>query len=268
MSWKHAETVMCPKVGGKRKLTSPKAWRPIALLSCLSKGLERLIARRLARIAIQHKVLSSQHFGALPKRGAVDLVAALVHDIETALASGKTASLLTMDIQGAFNMVQADRLWTKLIQQGWPPNIADWARSFASDRKVRIRFEDHTTELYSIPGGVPQGSPASPMLFMLYTEGLYRLGNPRGTFGFADDVAHLAVSSSLVQNILMLQVALPRNSSHGVKTTALNSIWRNPNFSTSLGNGILVDPQSESGTRKYTLPLKPSDTWESSWILN
>ena len=61
--WKQAETVMCPKQGGKRKLTSPKAWRPIALLSCLSKGLERLIARRMARLAIQHKSLHPNTLG-------------------------------------------------------------------------------------------------------------------------------------------------------------------------------------------------------------
>ena len=166
--WKEAKTVMCPKKEGKRKLSTPKAWRPIVLLSCLSKGLERLIARRLARLAIKHKVLAPQHFGALPKRAATDLVAALVRDIEEAWASGQVASLLTMDIQRAFNMVQADLLWTRLIQQGWPRNIADWARSFTTDRKVRVRFEDHTSDLHHIPGGVPQGSPASPILFMLY----------------------------------------------------------------------------------------------------
>ena len=202
--WKQAETVMCPKAGRKRKLTTPKAWRPIALLSCLSKGLERLIARRLSRLAIQHKVLASQHFGALPKRGAVDLVTALVHDIEKAWATGQTASLLIMDIQGAFNMVQADRLWSKLIQQGWPTSIANWARSFTTQRQVRVRFEDYTTELHDILGGVPQGSPASPILFMLYTEGIYRLRRPNRKFGFADDIGTLAIGPSLEHNVHQL----------------------------------------------------------------
>jgi hypothetical protein len=45
--WKLAEVAMLPKVGNKDR-TSPRSWRPIALLSCISKGLERIIARRLA----------------------------------------------------------------------------------------------------------------------------------------------------------------------------------------------------------------------------
>ncbi|OAQ61343.1 reverse transcriptase, RNaseH [Purpureocillium lilacinum] len=44
--FKEAEVVMIEKPG-KRDLSKPRAWRPISLLSCLGKGLERLIARRL-----------------------------------------------------------------------------------------------------------------------------------------------------------------------------------------------------------------------------
>ena len=46
-SWKLAEVAMLPKVG-KKDRTSPRSWRPIALLSCISKGLERIVARRIA----------------------------------------------------------------------------------------------------------------------------------------------------------------------------------------------------------------------------
>ena len=45
--FKTAEVVMLPKVG-KSDFTKFKSWRPISLLSCLGKGLERLVARRMA----------------------------------------------------------------------------------------------------------------------------------------------------------------------------------------------------------------------------
>ncbi|XP_044715282.1 endonuclease-reverse transcriptase domain-containing protein [Hirsutella rhossiliensis] len=45
--FREAEVVMIAKLG-RRDLSTPRAWRPISLLSCLGKGLERLIARRLA----------------------------------------------------------------------------------------------------------------------------------------------------------------------------------------------------------------------------
>jgi hypothetical protein len=43
-SWRLAEVAMLPKVG-KRDRSSVRSWRPIALLSCISKGLERIVAR-------------------------------------------------------------------------------------------------------------------------------------------------------------------------------------------------------------------------------
>ena len=88
---------MLPKVGKKNR-TSVCSWRPIALLSCISKGLERIIARRIAWTALTHSVLSPQHGGALPKRSAMDLVACFTHDVETAFAAGNEITMVTMDV--------------------------------------------------------------------------------------------------------------------------------------------------------------------------
>lgn len=111
--FKNAEVVMLAKPG-KRDLTTARAWRPISLLSCIGKGLERLIARRIAHIAVTMHILHPLQAGALPKRSAVDLVAHLVHDIESALLCGKVATLVTMDIQGAFDTVMRNRLVLRL----------------------------------------------------------------------------------------------------------------------------------------------------------
>ncbi|KAF5264884.1 hypothetical protein FOXYS1_4321, partial [Fusarium oxysporum] len=107
--FKEAEVVMIAKPR-RRDLTSPRAWRPVSLLSCLGKGLERLIARRLAWAAVHYSILHPQQAGALPKRSATDLVAALIHDIEEAFARKKVVTLVTMDIQGAFDTVMCNRL--------------------------------------------------------------------------------------------------------------------------------------------------------------
>jgi hypothetical protein len=88
---------MLPKVG-KKDRTSVRSWRPIALLSCISRGLERTIARRIAWTALTYSVLSPQHGGALPKRSAMDLVACFTHDAKAALAAGKEVTMVTMDV--------------------------------------------------------------------------------------------------------------------------------------------------------------------------
>ena len=63
------------------------------------------MARRVAWAAIKGNILNSQQAGALPKRSAVDLAVALTHDIKNAPSKKKVATLVIMDIQGAFNAV-------------------------------------------------------------------------------------------------------------------------------------------------------------------
>ena len=194
--FREAEVVMITKPG-RRNLSDARAWRPISLLSCLGKGLERLIARRLAWASVHYGVLHPQQAGALPKRSAVDLVAALVHDIEEAFARNMVATVVTLDAEGAFDTVLRNRLILRLRQQGWPPNVARWAGSLMHDRSASVRYQDVTTPSSPLQCGLPQGSPASPILYLLYTEPIYRLGNPKGRFGYADDTAILCVGTTL-----------------------------------------------------------------------
>lgn len=86
--------------------------------SCNNEGLERLVARRIAYHAIVNNITRSNQAGALPNRSATDLIAALVHDIEQALADGDLLTPLTMDVQGAFDAVLRNRLITILHRQG------------------------------------------------------------------------------------------------------------------------------------------------------
>jgi ribonuclease HI len=194
--------------------SSPRSYRPIALLAVLGKGLERLIARNMAWVAVTYKVLANQQFGALPLRSAVDLTTCLTHDVEDALYRRQTASLLTLDVKGAFDAVLPGRLVRRLREQGWPPNLVQWVSSFATNRLVYIRLDGETGPGTDIQCGLPQGSPVSPILFMLYLAPLFKLADPSTSnststrYGYADDVALLAISPSLETNSQMLSATL------------------------------------------------------------
>lgn len=198
-----AEVVMLPKVN-KKDFTDIKSWRPIALLSCLSKGLERLVARRIGRIALLHEIVSPQQAGALPKRSATDLTTCLAHDIEYALETRRTATMATLDVQGAFDSVLGKRLAVRLRQQGWPPLMVKYVLSFMTKRRARVRLEDAVTGLFDVRCGLPQGSPASPILFLLYMADVL-LDDPQCRFGYADDLCVLRVGGSLDENVAQLE---------------------------------------------------------------
>ena len=195
---------MVPKVG-KRDKTSVRSWRPIALISCISKGLERIIARRIAWMALTSNILSSQHGGALPKRSAMDLVASFTHDIEAAMATGLEVTMITMDVQGAFDALLKKRLLKRMTEQGWPLPLLQFINSFLTGRQVRVRFEDSTTPYSEVACGTPQGSPLSPVLYMLYLAELLSQDTSL-RFGYADDICLHRTSKSLDDNVRLLAI--------------------------------------------------------------
>ncbi|RKK31824.1 hypothetical protein BFJ69_g18783, partial [Fusarium oxysporum] len=77
-----------------------------------------------------------------------------------------------------------------------------------SGRSARVRYQDTLTPSSPLQCGLPQGSPVSPILFLLYTEPIYRLGNPQGRFGYADDTAILSVGDTVDETAAMASRAI------------------------------------------------------------
>jgi hypothetical protein len=124
----------------------------------------------------------------------VDLAIKLVVDA-THVAWRHRASLLQLDIKGAFDSVNHTRLLRTLQLQGFPLWIVRWVRSFLDGRTASLCFDGESTPPHSISAGVPQGSLLSPILFLLYTASLYtQLQDHAGLIavGFADDLNLLA----------------------------------------------------------------------------
>lgn len=192
--FKQAKVIILPK-SGRRDRSLPSSYRPIALLSCLGKGLERLLARRMSYCASKYEILTQNQCGAIRQRSAVDLKTALICDIRKALLDGKVAGIVTVDVKGAFDGVLCNRLLHRLRTQRWPETLVKWVKSFFQERSARIILDQTTSEPFPILCGLPQGPPISPILFLLYVEPFLRLS--RGRFGYADDGCFLATARTL-----------------------------------------------------------------------
>lgn len=119
-------------------------------------------------IILLQKVVSAQQAGALPGRSATNLLACVTYEIEHALENQGTAAILTLDVKNALDTTLRRRLILRLIRQGWPRSLVRFIGSFIENRQASIRLDDITTQPGSIRCGLPQGSPLSPTLFLLY----------------------------------------------------------------------------------------------------
>lgn len=111
--FKRANVIIIPK-SEKRDHLLPTSYRPIALLSCLGKGLERLLARRVSYCASKYDILARNQYGAVSRRSAVDLKTALICEIRKGLQDGKVAGMVIVDVKGAFDGVLCNLLLYRL----------------------------------------------------------------------------------------------------------------------------------------------------------
>ena len=134
---------------------------------------------------------------------ALQLVTEKVHTIWGG-NKHKVASLLSLDINGAFNFVSHIRLLHNLRKRRIPELLIRWIQSFLSNRSTEIRINDFTLPESKVFMGVPQGSPISPVLYLIYNADLLEICENiqlrTSGMGFIDDINILTHSSSTEQN--------------------------------------------------------------------
>jgi hypothetical protein len=189
----------------KGDYTSPKAWRPIALLNTLGKIIEAVTARYLQDVAERWSVLPATQMGARKHRSTETALDWLLSQIRTVWDDGTAiATVLSLDMSGAYDHVVRSRLIHILRAKGIPAGIVGWVESFMTGRTTTLAFGGQESEPIGIPAGIPQGSPISPILFLFYNMELLDICNPPGTpvqgMGFVDDVNLLAYGRTAEAN--------------------------------------------------------------------
>jgi len=97
---------------GKDNYTVPKAYRPIALLNTIGKIMDAVVARRLSYVVEAFDVLPKTHTGGRRQRSTENALYNITDKIYEAwnTGRGKVASLLLLDVSGAFDNVSHERL--------------------------------------------------------------------------------------------------------------------------------------------------------------
>lgn len=192
---------------GKDDYIQPKAYRPIALLNTLGKALEAVMATRLAYLADTFNLLPSRHTGGRKLTSTEHAIHLLLQRIHQAWSEGKVASLLLLDVTGAYDNVSRERLIHNLRKRRVSRNIVRWTESFLSGRSTSLRLQEFTAASAPIQTGIPQGSPVSPILYLFYNADLIEACKTEKTeaAGYIDDVSTLAVGPSAQHNCKILK---------------------------------------------------------------
>ena len=162
-------------------------YRPISVLPCFSKLLERLMYNRLYNYLLEHNLLYEKQFGFQASNSTEHAVIQLVDQILHAFKENKYTLGIFIDLSKAFDTVNHDILLKKLEMYGIKGNNLKWFCSYLEHRKQFIKFDNQHTNFEVLQCGVPQGSILGPLLFLVFVNDLKNSTKLLEPIMFADD---------------------------------------------------------------------------------
>ena len=131
--------------------------------------------------------------------------------------AGRKVSRLFLDIKGGFDNVDPATLCGMVRAKGVNPYLVSWTKSFLSGRTCRLLYQGSPTVFAPVAVGTPQGSPVSPLLFVIYVSRLHS-EIPQGfSLSYVDHFGLTVSSSSYRRNIQVLQKQYARLKARGAR---------------------------------------------------
>ena len=172
-------------------------YRPISLLSNVSKIIKKLVHKRLTIFLEQKELFYDLQFGF---RNNTSTNHALIHITEKknrkALDNGFFACGVYIDLQKAFDTVKHSILINKLSYYGVRGIANNWFKTLLTNRQHFTSIEENSSDKITNTHGLPQGSVLGPLLFLIYINDLHKAIKNSDVYHYADDTNLLLTHKS------------------------------------------------------------------------
>ncbi|GFW22560.1 RNA-directed DNA polymerase from mobile element jockey [Trichonephila clavipes] len=183
-SWRMA--VMIPISNPNSNDSNPQNYRPISLLSSLSKAYEFVILNRLNQHCLARNIIIPEQHGFVTKRSRVTQLLRVTELVHAGFQNHQATGMLFVDIAKAFDKIWHDGLLSKMMRLGFWDQILKIIHSYLNSREFRVRVENCLSSPRPVKSGIPQGSLLGPRFFNLYINDIPKADNVHLAM-YADD---------------------------------------------------------------------------------
>lgn len=198
------------KAGCRQELSN---YRPVSVLPQFSKILEKLFNKRLLSYMDKYNILDGNQYGFRSNHSTSLALFDMVENITESIDQGNYTAGVFIDLKKAFDTINHNILLKKLYHYGIRGVSLAWLKSYITNRKQYVTYNNFESSKLDVLCGVPQGSILGPMLFILYINDLSNISNNIKFILFADDTNIFCTGKDQmeVQNIFNTELKILSN---------------------------------------------------------
>ena len=166
-SWKFGIISPVPKVPVGQDRRTDKNWRPVTLLCCLSKVLEKVINIQIKNYMESKGLIGESQHAYRRLKSCNTAWADIDTTVRHALDNGKVVGMLLVDMSAAFNLVSRDIIIPKLRRIGMGHFAAKLLRSYLTGRRSVTKISSVWSRIIAVDTGIGEGSVLGPLVFIL-----------------------------------------------------------------------------------------------------
>lgn len=190
--WKIAYITPIHKTGSKKRI---EHYRPISIISCFPKILERLIHNRI--YPCLHNCLLEEQHGFIKNRSTTTNLLIYSNYLFEGLDKRTQIDAIYTDFRKAFDKVDHRILLIKLAEIGIKGSLLNFFKSYLSDRKQVVVVNGFRSNPVLITSGVPQGSILGPLLYVVFINDINKCFQHCNYLLYADDLKIFSTVSDI-----------------------------------------------------------------------